>query len=68
MESYHGGHRGEGESGLGKKFESATLLALRMEGTAMSPGLLVASQSWKSEEDEFSPELLEGTWPASTLM
>jgi len=59
---------GIGGRWLSKKFEGAPLLALGMEGKAMSHGLQVASQSWKREEEEFSPELLERTRPASTLM
>lgn len=57
-----------GAGGLRRKFEGATPLALGMEGKTMSHRWPVASQSRKREEDEFSPELLEGTRPASALM
>lgn len=53
---------------VSEKCEGATVLALRMEGRAVSLGLQVILQSWRREEDEFSPEPPEGAQPAATLI
>lgn len=53
---------------VSEKFEGTTLLALRMEGRVMRHGLPVISQSWKREEDKFSPEPPEGAQPPDTLV
>lgn len=46
----------------------AGLLAVKMEGHAMSHGLRGTSESWKREENKFPAEFSEGVQPASTLI
>ena len=54
--------------GGGAGFEDATLLALKMEEGAMSPGMQVASRSCKTKETSSLLEPPEGTSPADVLV